>query len=254
MGRYFLQRMTELLAAKNVTTFADLLRTPSTDDLRYRYKVQIIASDLTGRCLLVLPRDAEKLGLDDPDALDVAQAAHMSMSIPIFFEPVRFRNPKTRQEHIVVDGGILSNFPVWLFDSDGPPEWPTFGLKLVEANPEQDTLADTLPPGPITGIVAYIKSLVSTMIEAHDRLYLEQDQFVRTITIPTQGVGSTDFDLTPNQEQQLFDAGRSAAETFLQSWDAGGGFPAYVRAYREAPPQTRRERAIEEMRSAGSSV
>ena len=31
-----------------------------------------------------------------------------------------------------MDGGILSNFPIWLFDSKGEPDWPTFGLKLIE--------------------------------------------------------------------------------------------------------------------------
>ena len=253
-GKYFLQRMTDLLKAKNVVTFADLLRTPQTDDLRYRYKVQVIASDLTDRSLLVLPRDAHTLGIDNPDALNVAEAVRMSMSIPIFFEPVQFPNPRSKQEHLVVDGGMLSNFPVWLFDSDGPPEWPTFGLKLVEANPKQDTLADALPPEPVEDLISYIKSLVSTMVEAHDRLYLEQDQFVRTITIPTSGVGSTDFNLTPEQAQQLYDAGRAAAEGFLQSWNSGGGFPAYVAAFRQGAPQPRRERAVEMMRSAISST
>src|ERR671911_251762 len=54
-------------------------------------------------------------------------AERMSMSIPVFFEPVRFDNPETGETHVIVDGGMLSNFPVGLFDcEDGePPEWPT---------------------------------------------------------------------------------------------------------------------------------
>ena len=50
----------------------------------------------------------------------------MSMSIPFFFEPV------VHKKSYFVDGGILSNFPVWLFDSPGIPEWPTFGFKFIE--------------------------------------------------------------------------------------------------------------------------
>ena len=58
----------------------------------------------------------------------------MSMSIPIFFKPWRWRSELAddRSEHLIVDGGVLSNFPVWLFDSEGEPPWPTFGLMLVE--------------------------------------------------------------------------------------------------------------------------
>ncbi|MDP8926879.1 MAG: patatin-like phospholipase family protein [Actinomycetota bacterium] len=81
-------------------------------ELRYRYKAQVIASDLTKWRLLVLPRDAPKLGIDDPNDLSVALAVGMSISIPILFESVKFANPKTGREHLIVDGGMLSNFPV----------------------------------------------------------------------------------------------------------------------------------------------
>ena len=82
----------------------------------------MIASDITARRLLVLPRDATRFGVD-PDDLGVAEAVRMSMSIPIFFEPWRWvakpdeQSPGEGEEHLIVDGGVLSNFPVWLFDS-----------------------------------------------------------------------------------------------------------------------------------------
>lgn len=62
----------------------------------------------------------------------------MSMSIPIFFQSVRMHNPKTNHVHVVVDGGMLSNYPVWLFDCEPgeTPRWPTFGLLLVEPDPK----------------------------------------------------------------------------------------------------------------------
>jgi NTE family protein len=85
-GEAFLAWMRNLLEAKGVQTFGDLVRREDTE-LRYRYKAQVIASDVTERRLLVLPRDAPRLGVDDPDDLNVALAVRMSMSIPIFFEP-----------------------------------------------------------------------------------------------------------------------------------------------------------------------
>ena len=94
-GDRFLDWIRERLAAKGVHTFADLVQEEFADDPRYRSRLQVIASDVTTHELLVLPRDAKKLGIE-PDELDVALAVRMSMSIPIFFEPVRFENPKHR--------------------------------------------------------------------------------------------------------------------------------------------------------------
>jgi len=42
------------------------------------------------------------------------------MSIPFFYEPVRLKRS------VLVDGGVLSNFPIDVFDRhNGMPRWPT---------------------------------------------------------------------------------------------------------------------------------
>ena len=92
-GDRFLAWIRERLEAKGVRTFADLVHDEFADDPRYRSRLQVIASDVSKHELLVLPRDAKKLGIE-PDDLDVALAVRMSMSIPVFFEPVRFENPR----------------------------------------------------------------------------------------------------------------------------------------------------------------
>jgi NTE family protein len=222
-GEVFLRWMTSLLEAKGVRTFGDLVRRPEAE-LRYRYKLQVIASDLTEERLLVLPRDAHWLGLDDPDELGVALAVRMSMSIPIFFEPVSFTNPKTGREHLIVDGGILSNFPVWLFDAE-EPMWPTLGVKFVEDDPRAP-LGTPRVRGGLFKLVDYAWSLAETMMEAHDRFYIEETDFNRTIAIDPMGVGTTEFDLSGERALELYGAGRSAAEVFLSSgWDASSARP-----------------------------
>ena len=170
------------------------------ENLRYKYRLSVIASDVTNRRLLILPEDAPTLGIE-PDELEVAYAVRMSMSIPIFFEPVRHVNPETNEEHVIVDGGMLSNFPVWLFDAaqGDPPAWPTFGMLLVEPKPRDDLGKRIEPPKKERGVGAlidYLKSMAQTMMAAHDRLYIEQADFARTIAIPTLGVGTTEFDIT----------------------------------------------------------
>ena len=250
-GRRFYDWIGELLAAKGVKTFADLVHPEYAEDPKFRSRLQVIASDVTKHELLILPRDAAKLGVD-PDDLEVALAVRMSMSIPIFFEPVRHENPKTGETHIIVDGGMLSNFPVWLFDcEDGqPPDWPTFGMLLVEPKPSVSVAARLPRPeqrkdhahGP-RAVVDYVKSLAQTMMEAHDRLYVEQSSYARTIPIPTLGVGTTQFDLPPDNALALYDSGRKAAEKFLDSWD----FDAYIAEFRSGKSHSRRETLVAAM-------
>jgi NTE family protein len=245
-GARFLDWMRGMLVEKEVFTFRHL-RTDS-DDPRYAYKLQVIVSDVSARELLVLPRDAAKLGLD-PDKLEVALAVRMSMSIPLFFEPVRIQNGQTNWEHVLVDGGMLSNFPVWLFDSDGPPECPTFGLLLVEPDPRTPITA-RLPkpehaPRGAKGLVQLLSGMVHTMMEAHDRLYVEKEQYARTIPIPTLGVGTTEFDIARERALELYESGRKAATDFLATWD----FDAYVAAFRSGgAPQSRRADVAAELR------
>src|SRR3954447_25337304 len=84
-GDYLRDWIGELLATKGIRTFADLRG--DDDEEGRRYRLRVIASDVTSRRLLALPQDATHIGLD-PDALPVADAVRMSMSIPLFFEPV----------------------------------------------------------------------------------------------------------------------------------------------------------------------
>ncbi len=223
-GKALLEYVRGLLEDRNVSNFGDLVNTDAGEE-RHRYKAQVIASDITGRRLLVLPRDVSWLGVGDPDSFEVALAVRMSAGIPFYFEPVKFRNPVTGRKHLVVDGGVLSNFPVWLFDSRGEPRWPTFGLRLVEPEPEvpldRRMEPAAYPPGGLGTTIDYVKNLVYTMLEAHDRLYIETSDFARTIPIPTLGVRTTDFDLSTERRLELYEAGRAAAEKFLETWSFG---------------------------------
>jgi NTE family protein len=250
-GKYFQALMEDLLSKKGVHTFRDLIYDEDEDNELYRYKLQVIVSDITKRRLLVLPRDAKHLGIK-PDDLNVALAVRMSMSFPIFFEPVRWKNPETDEEHLLIDGGMLSNYPVWLFDSDGKPEWPTFGLRLVEEDmrsqidskiPILDKATAALGP-----IVPFISNLASTAIEAHDRMYIESANFSRTIPIPTLGVSTLDFDLPKEKKDELYDAGRKAAKDFLDNWN----FENYVNTFRSGQKYSRREEIQKRMQNIQS--
>jgi NTE family protein len=249
-GNRFLEWMGEMLASQGVKTFKDLIRDPDEENIRYRYRLSVIASDVTNRQLLILPEDAPKLGIK-PDDLEVAYAVRMSMSIPIFFEPVRHVNPETNEEHVIVDGGMLSNYPVWIFDAaqGEPPEWPTFGMLLVEPK-HRDHLGKRIEPPKkergVGALIDYLKSMAQTMMAAHDRLYVEQADFARTIAIPTLGVGTTEFDVSEERRRKLFESGQKAVHDFLESWD----FEAYVEEFRQGREHKRRVAVLNQMGKA----
>jgi NTE family protein len=250
-GRRFLQWMTEKLDRKGVRTFSDLKPTGS-DDPKRAFRLQVIASDVTRHEMLVLPRDAHKIG-STAATLSIAYAVRMSMSIPIFFEPVRHSNDSTGLEQLIVDGGMLSNFPVWLFDAEQRPRFPTFGLLLVKA-PARTSVADrvsgsqgTVPGSKSESIIEYLKALAQTLMEAHDRMHVDEAEFARTIAIPTLGVRTTDFDLSRERARELYDSGYDAAKTFLGSFD----FETYIAAFRSGnPAPTRRASLAAAMRRA----
>lgn len=228
------QWLGDLLAARGVFTFADLVLPEFADDPRYRYRLRVVASDLSRRRLVVLPQDARHYGLD-PDELPVARAVRMSMSIPFFFEPVTVTGPAGGRA-VIVDGGLLSNFPVWLFDSEGIPPWPTFGVKVVEPGEGR--------PSRIRGPISLLAAVVSTMLEAHDARYIEAADFVRTIAVPSTGVGTVEFDLSRERARALLEAGRRAARQFFETWD----FDRYVAGFRVKERVARRGASL---RAAG---
>ncbi|WP_159882201.1 patatin-like phospholipase family protein [Paenibacillus puerhi] len=201
-----------LLLAKGIRTFGDLKP----------MQLRIIASDISDRKLLVLPDDIEQFGID-PKRLMVAKAVRMSTSIPYFFDPVIIRRKKpvrtpgatfADQFAYIVDGALLSNFPLWLFDQTDPPKAekliPTIGFQLVGRGAAK--------PNPVRGPLSMLKALFSTMLDAHDDYYIQENNRFRTVKIPTHGIGMTDFDLSPEQSRELFEAGKQAADKFFSKW------------------------------------
>lgn len=233
-GAYFLSWIQQKLEARGLTQFGDLKDPAATEQRRYR--LQVIASDLSASTMLVLPRDASALGVD-PDRLKVADAVRMSMSIPIFFVPVVHQNPLDGGQHMIVDGGLLSNFPVWLFDvTDRTPSFPTFGLQLTPplrkgARPTGDGSPPTIP-----GFIDYLKSVAATATGGHDRFALEDEDYARTIPISTLGVSTTDFEISPDRVQALVDSGRNAATQFLDTWSFQDWLAKYRGSAQPAPP------------------
>ena len=93
----------------------------------------------------------------------------------------------------MVDGGILSNYPIWIFDSPTAPRWPTFGFHFVKDEIQAD-------PAHYNEPISMFKGLFKTMMQAHDLRHLDKESKARTITIPTGTITSTNFELTKEEK------------------------------------------------------
>ncbi len=210
-GDFFNDWIQGLLDKKGVNTFRDLINEEHRDNPKYRYKLQVIAADVTRGKMLVLPRDIAHYGID-PDSLGIARAVRMSMSLPFFFEPVELQDSTTGEKSYIVDGGLLSNYPVGIFDDEAEDAlYPTIGYKLVEPTEGK--------PRAIKGPISLLAALFGTMMEAHDAQYIRDNNFARTVPIKTLGVNTTDFDISRERSDELYESGRKAASAFFERWD-----------------------------------
>ncbi|MFD1928474.1 patatin-like phospholipase family protein [Sporosarcina siberiensis] len=189
----------EKLAHKGIYTFSDL---PAGT-------LKFIASDLTNGRIIVLPDDLERYDIS-AGSFPVSRALRMSCGIPFFFEPVRLKTGSG--ETIVVDGGVLSNFPMWLFeDMNGKKERPILGVKLSRQDEE-------IPGHKIDNALHLFEALFSTMKNAHDEKYISRTHEKNIIFIPVDDTSSTQFDIDEATKNDLLERGRFRTTQFLKMW------------------------------------
>ncbi len=251
-GAYFKKWMSEQLAAsplatelgKTELTFADVKRhdLPPIEQLpgitpekyeRAMYRLHVIGSDVTTGRMIILPDDLPDYQDEhgrpfDKDTFPIVDAVRMSMSYPFLFTPVvlhRQGNPV-----YVVDGGLLSNFPIWLFDSPNPKR-PTWGFRLHPGASVEEGLPYRKVPRPFWE-VPLLKAMFSAATEAWDREQMEQVVSARTVSIPTHQISTTDFGLGPKDANDLYKWGLDAAHAFFTAPDQ----QAYLNSFGKTLP------------------
>lgn len=199
----------------------------------------LIAADTSAsRMLLLNHRTA-------PD-LPVVYAARMSMSVPLLWEEVVWRRewgayrswdpaartlkPNDLTGHEVVDGGLLSNFPIALFMTNRPDVAAVMGepkaknvlgLLIDETLPVPDRPqkpASTGIASSLTGlsVVRRLSQLANTATCAHDNM-AKAVFAANVVRLPAGGYGTTQFDMTDAERDALLNAGRSAMRQFLSA-------------------------------------
>ncbi len=172
--------------------------------------LQIVAADVSRQQYLVYKK-SNHLGMP------IAQAVHASVSIPVFFVPF------LAGTDLLVDGGILSNYPAFLFAES---KYPTIGFRL----------RDLVPPGPMSGTWGYLQALLQTMAEAHDKKRkLPRHVFSYSITTPPH-IPFDKFSLTDTDMLELLQAGKQTG--LLVKWKEHEGQERKVSFFDSNPDDT----------------
>lgn len=147
--------------------------------------------------------------------VQIAMAVRASMSIPMFFKAWQFPDAAP-SSHLYVDGGVMYNYPIDTFDTSASSPQTTLGFFLAD-------LHDVSPPNDLTygidHLETYIKSLFEALLNSQNWM-IQKNQFEdkRTIQIDDLGISATDFSITPQQVQALYQSGYTATKTYLQSF------------------------------------
>lgn len=198
-GDFFCRWYEELLAGGNVKTFGDIRFSEQYAD-EQPYPFVALAANISRGRLLHFPRDLHEYDIN-PREQSIAGAVRASISLPVYYQPVKLGGD------YLVDGGILSSFPYHCFTGD---DIPTIGIKLSARSEATERMYD------ITGAFSYGEAVLRTMLNAQDHAHMNDEEVVEnTIFVETGAVLSTDFDLTREQQTELYHAGYRAAEKFL---------------------------------------
>lgn len=193
--------ISEVLARKGVRTF---------EDLKTGY-LKIVVSDLTLGRMVVIPDDLPRFYQMDGESFPVARAVRISATIPYFFKPYILKRG-SKKRNILVDGGLLSNFPIWLFLDQGKKKRPILGMKLSGS-------VERMPERKIDHAIDMFQALFATMKNAHDARHLSNTSTDEVLFIPVEHVDPTDFHINDQEKKQLIGIGRQRAEKFLKRWN-----------------------------------
>lgn len=219
------------LKGLGVSTFGDLAIDDAALPEEQRYRLVVTVADVTTGQLVRLPWDYRRVYGLDPDEQSVADAVRASMAIPFFFRPASLTSASGRTSTLV-DGGVLSNFPIDSLDrTDGKaPRWPSFGVTVLPNLPDgNDKVIPALAALHVLRPPHLLEDVITTALVGRDQAYLNQPWVsARAIRVDSTDVGFLDFDITDRQVEALYENGYEATERFLATWN----WTAYLRRFR----------------------
>ncbi len=199
-GDSFLQWIKGVIKEKTgseTTTFAEL-------KLQNFKDLHILATELNSHGIKIFNAQ------NTPDVI-VAEAVRASMSIPLFFKAFSFSqgiDPK----NVYVDGGMVWNFPLEIFDTENTINTETLGLCLWDYDGQT-----AHSPVSFNNLESYIKVLVNTLSYAQSVVVgrtIEND--FRKIKIADFAIDPTDFTISEADKLRLYQSGIDYTTDFFK--------------------------------------
>jgi NTE family protein len=158
--------------------------------------LRILGSALTERNLKPFTKEDTKTNIVD--------AVVASASIPFFFTPSTLSG-------YMFDGGLLSNFPILLFQRE---PFPTVGFRLFPL---------LAPNNQINTFPAFLRGMAETMLDGHDRFQPRPSRYHEEPIYLPSDISAIDFNLSKEAKATLFKLGEGAgAKVNWQRYSAEG--------------------------------
>lgn len=213
--------------------------------------LSVVAADTTAGRLRVLNHSTA------PEC-PVVWAVRLSMNLPFLWQDVLWREewgPYLGQSlagHVMVDGGILSSFPLELFLSSEPYVQALMGAKssdrvlglLIDerlAVPDDPGIAPRVGGLDLAGLrtVQRIARMLNTMMGARDKMVM--DAFSGLVArLPAKGYGMIEFDMDNLRRERLISGGRQALRSYFDHPKPAESIQPDTAIYRAAQSQADR--------------
>lgn len=198
----------------------------------------------------------EIFSVEHTPTMRVVDAVRISMSLPLFFAAIR-----NVRGDVYVDGGLLNNYPIKIFDrkkyiededaartteyyeeenrkfltgpyKDRSPyvyNRETLGFRL---DSKREIAAfrygNVEARRRIEGFFDYGKALLASALNVQEMMHLHSDDWQRTVYIDTLGVGTTDFDIDDKTKRALVKSGRTGTTDYFEWFEKATGDNAPV--------------------------
>jgi len=158
----------------------------------------------------------------------IVDAVRASMAVPLYFEPLIINDNGEPQDvkhyqdhdHVLLDGGFLSNFPIWVFDDS--IKYDTQAIKTIgfridsDYQIQVDRTKSKLPPYySIHSTKDLIGSVYYLMKENLNRFILTPFDWERTVSISDCGIGPKVKRLSKDEKALFIKAGREGLRRYL---------------------------------------
>ncbi|MDB5120326.1 MAG: patatin [Sphingobacteriales bacterium] len=165
--------------------------------------------------------------------MKIKDAVRISMSIPLYFEAgfidstgkVYKKQNANADLDIVVDGGIIGNFPIFMFDqvvkdtsnnSVRIPNYKTIGIRIdTDSQIKNDSLSKELVSLPIKNISDYMTAFYILTLENLNRNTLIAEDWERTVSVSSVGIAPRIKKLSIAQKEALINSGEKYTAAFI---------------------------------------